>query len=125
MTEALARTAFDFSQSFFGRGNPFDDVLTLNRQEQQTLFRFGQLFERHHVHAAKTFKTSSQFFDSCVARIEDRNHRRNVSFAREIIQRLAQLGLAVLMNKGLSCLSLGSLHFQARRENRALQPPDD
>src|ERR1044072_7718007 len=43
MAEAFARAAFDLSQCFFSCGYAFDDVLALDRQEQQTLFSFGEL----------------------------------------------------------------------------------
>jgi len=53
-----------------GPGATFQLVLPLHREEQQALFRFGELFERHHVHGAETVKPRAQLFDARVTRFE-------------------------------------------------------
>ena len=45
-------------------------MMSCRCEEQQTLLSFGQLFERHHVHAAKAFEPRAQFFNTSVAGFE-------------------------------------------------------
>src|SRR5215218_2291270 len=112
VTETFTRATLDLSQRFFGGRDSFNDVLALNSQEQQPLLGFGQLFERHHVHTAEAFEPRAQLFHSRVTRfqIEFFGERQ---LARKIFQRLAQLSLAVLVNKRLSRLGFGTLHFES------------
>src|SRR6185369_4701354 len=111
MTETLARATLDLSQRFFRRRDSLDDVLALNSKEQQPLFCFGELFERHHVHTAKAFESRAQLFDACVTCFEIEFFRER-QLACEIFQRLAQLGLAVLVDESLPRLCFSTLHFE-------------
>src|SRR6185369_15400698 len=63
-------------------------------------------------YAAKTFEPRPQFFDTRVTRFEIKLFRER-EFACEIFQRLAELGVAVLVNESLPCLRFGALHFES------------
>src|SRR5205807_9900476 len=64
IAEPFARAAFDFAQRFFSSRDSLRNVVALNRQESESLVRFGQFFQRHHVDRAKVLQPVPQIFNA-------------------------------------------------------------